>query len=140
MSDTIDTKVINLSAAQRVLDAALAEAGRLQLALCITIADPSGLPVLTARMDGAPRLSAQIADDKAYSVASFGGAPTHMWWDMIKDQPALVHGITKTPRLTIFGGGLPLRSQGQLVGAIGVSGGTAEQDQVVAQAGADALA
>ena len=140
MSDTIDARSVSLEGAQRVLAAALAEAGQLGLAICVTVSDPSGLPVLTARMDGAPRLSARIATDKAFSVASFGGAPTHGWWDAIKNEPALVHGITKTPRLTIFGGGLPLRAGGELIGAIGVSGGTVVQDQQVAQAGADALA
>jgi len=139
MSDTIDARSISLEGAQRVLAAALAKAAELGLAMCVTVSDPSGLPVLTARMDGAPRLSARIATDKAYSVASFGGAPTHGWWDAIKDEPALVHGITKTPRLTIFGGGLALRAAGELVGAIGVSGGSVSQDRQVAQAGAEAI-
>lgn len=139
MADFIESRSIGLAAAQRVLDAAVADAASKGQAMCLAIADPSGLPVLTARMDGAPRLSAQIAQDKAYSVASFGGLPTDAWWDVIKDEPALVHGLTQTDRLTIFGGGLPLLADGQLVGAIGVSGGSAEEDRQVAAAGAAAL-
>ncbi|MCP3854064.1 MAG: heme-binding protein [Actinomycetia bacterium] len=139
MSDTVETRSISYDAARRVLDAAVAAAASAGKSMCIAVTDPSGLPVLTARMDGSPRLSLQIAQDKAYSVASFGGLPTDAWWAMIKDEPALVHGITHTPRLTIFGGGVPLVVAGALVGAIGVSGGSAEEDREIAQAGADAV-
>jgi len=50
-----------------------------------------------------------------------------------------VHGITHTPRLTIFGGGVGIRVDGQLVGAVGVSGGSAEEDAAIAAAGAAAI-
>lgn len=140
MSDTLSMRTISLSAAQRVLDAALAKAAEMGKLFCICIADPAGEPVLTARMDGAPRLSARIAGDKAYTVAGFGGMPTDRWWGAIENEPALVHGITKVPRLIVFGGGVGLFSGGELVGAIGVSGGSAEEDAVVASAGAAVLA
>jgi uncharacterized protein GlcG (DUF336 family) len=139
MSDTVPMSAISLGAAQRVLDAALTEARAQSMAFCIAITDPSGEPVLTARMDGAPRLSAQIALNKAWTVSSFGGMPTHLWWPVIADEPALVHGITHTPRLTIFGGGVGLLVDGALVGAIGVSGGSADQDRALAEVGAAAL-
>ncbi len=90
-------------------------------------------------MDGAPRLTAQIAADKAWTVASFNGLPTHDWWPMIEHDPALVHGITQTPRLVVFGGGVALRVEGRVVGAIGVSGGSSADDRAVAEAGAAAL-
>ena len=140
MTDTIATATISLAGARKVLDAALAASEAAGLEMCIVVADTSGEPVLTARMDGAPRLSAQIAANKAYTVAGFKGMPTEMWWGAIKDEPALVHGITHTPRLTIFGGGVPLIAGGRLVGAVGVSGGSAEQDAAIAAAGAAALA
>jgi uncharacterized protein GlcG (DUF336 family) len=94
---------------------------------------------MTVRMDGAPRLSASIATNKAWTVASFNGMPTDRWWGAIKDEPELVHGITHTPRLIVFGGGVPLLVDGELVGAIGVSGGSADDDRNVAEAGAAAL-
>lgn len=140
MTDTIATATISLTGARKVLDAALAAAEAAGLEMCIVVADTAGEPVLSARMDGAPRLSARIAADKAYTVAGFNGMPTDLWWGAIKDEPALVHGITHTPRLTIFGGGVPLIVGGQLVGAIGASGGSAEQDATIATAGAAALA
>ena len=103
------------------------------------VADRAGHLVTFGRMDGAPLLSAQIAQDKAYSVAAFGGVPTHEWWTMIADEPPLLHGIVKTDRLIVFGGCVPVRADGALIGAVGVSGGSAQQDQAVAEAAAAAL-
>ncbi len=140
MSDTIPMSSISLAAAQRVLAAAVAAADALGKRMCIAIADPAGEAVVTARMDGAPRLSAQIALDKAWTVASFAGMPTHAWWGAIEHEPALVHGITHTPRLVIFGGGVGLFLEGACVGSIGVSGGSADDDRQVAEAGASAFA
>jgi glc operon protein GlcG len=122
-----------------VLDAAIAASTEAGLAMCIAVVDCGGEPVITARMDGAARLSAGIALNKAYTVTGFYGMPTSAWWDVIKDEPALVQGLTHTPRLVIFGGGVPLVSGGQIVGAIGVSGGSADQDAAVATAAAAAL-
>ncbi len=139
MADTISARSISLDAARRVLDAAIDEAERLRLAVCISVHGQDGDAKATARMDGAPRLSASLATDKAWSVIAFGGMPTGSWWEMIKEDPALVHGMTKTPRLVIFPGGVPLRARMEVVGAIGVSGGSPEQDQLVAEAGAAAL-
>lgn len=139
MSDTRTTAELTLDGARKVLDGALAKATQMGKAFCIAIADTAGEPIVTARMDGAPRLSAGIAANKAYSVTGFGGMPTGQWWDVIKDQPALVHGLTHTPRLTIFGGGVGVFVDGVLVGAVGVSGGTADEDAEVAAAGAAAL-
>lgn len=140
MPDTTASASLTLDGARKVLDAALAKADDMGLAFCITVADPAGEPIVSVRMDGAPRLSAGIAANKAYSVAGFGGMPTANWWDVIADEPALVHGLTHTPRLTIFGGGVPVMADGDLVGTIGVSGGSAEQDAEIAEAGAAAIA
>lgn len=137
--DVIEERSVTLSAAQRAVNAAVAEAERIGVAVNVAVADRAGHLVAFARMPGAPLLSIQLAQDKAYSVAAFGGLPTEQWWSLIAEEPALVHGITKTPRLTIFGGGLPLTVGGGLVGAIGVSGGSAEQDVRVATAGAATL-
>jgi glc operon protein GlcG len=90
-------------------------------------------------MDQAPLLCIQIAQDKAISVASFGGLPTSEWWNLLENEPALRHGIIKTDRLIVFGGGVPLVVNGQTVGGIGVSGASSEQDAQIASAGATGL-
>jgi len=138
--DVIPMHSLSLQAAQRIADAAVAAARSRGVAACIAVSDPSGEPIVTIRMDGAPRLSAEIARNKAHTVASFNGLPTHVWWQAIADDPALVHGITHTPRLIIFGGGVPVRVDGGLVGAVGVSGGSADEDRLIAEAGAAAAA
>ena len=127
-----------LHAAQRAIAAAIESAEALAVDVCIAVTDGAGHLLAMVRMDRAPLLCVQIAQDKAYSVASFGGLPTSDWWRMLESEPALLHGIIKTDRLTVFGGGVPLVADGRTVGAIGVSGGSSEQDVHSAEAGAAA--
>ncbi|RUP06975.1 MAG: heme-binding protein [Mycobacterium sp.] len=135
-SDLTRVPVLTLAGAQRILDGSLARARSLEVAVCVAVSDRSGQLLAFARMDGAAQLSVSIAQDKAYTVAAFGGVPTHQWFELIKDDPPLLHGIVKTERLIVFGGGVPVWSAGQLAGAVGVSGGSAEQDRAIAEAGA----
>jgi glc operon protein GlcG len=139
MATTLSSVSISLEGARRVMDAAIAKATEMGIDACISVCDPGGHAVITVRMDGAPLLSVDIAANKAYTVVAFKGMPTHLWWGGIKDDPSLVHGITKTDRFIIFGGGIPLKVKKKLVGAVGVSGGSAEQDQAIAEAASAAL-
>ncbi|HEY7627913.1 MAG TPA: heme-binding protein [Ilumatobacteraceae bacterium] len=138
--DVIPTSTLSLSAAQRIGEAAVAAAKSRSIAVCIAVTDPAGEPIITIRMDGAPRLSAEVARDKAHTVTAFNGMPTHKWWPALADDPALVHGFTKLQRLIVFAGGVPVHVGGALVGAIGVSGGSAEQDREIAEAAAAVVA
>jgi len=131
--DVIQQRNITFSGACRVLTAGLQEAQILQVNFCIAVVDRAGNLAAYARMDGAPLLSGQLAQDKAYTVTAFG-LPTHEWFEMIKDEPALLRGIVKTDRLIVFGGGVPILVEGELVGAVGVSGGTSDEDRKVAEA------
>jgi len=135
MPDLIDARTIGYTAASSALDAAMREARSLGVAVCIAVSDAAGHLIAYVRMDGAPLLSGQIAQDKAYTVSAFGLA-THEWFDLIKGELSLLHGIIKTDRLIVFGGGVPIRVDDELVGAVGVSGGSAEQDRQIAEAGA----
>jgi len=140
MSELVtEVRTLGLDGARLVLAAAVEQAERLGVPVCIAVADRSGHLLSFARMDGAPLLSSELAQNKAYSVCAFAGLPTHEWFDLIKDEPALLHGLVKTDRLIVFGGGVPVRFGGELAGAVGVSGGTAAQDREIAEAGARAL-
>ena len=119
--------------------AAAARAGALGVPVNIAVVDLAGGMLAFARLDGAPLLSGSIAQDKAYTVAAFNGVPTHAWFGLIEAEPALREGIVHRDRLVIFGGGVPVTAGGTLVGAVGVSGGTAEQDREIAEAGASAV-
>lgn len=137
--DVAATTSLTLAGAMRVLEAARSAADEIGKGFCIAVTDRAGAAIVTARMDGAPPMSAGIAADKAYSVCGFNGLPTHRWWDVLKDDPALANGITHTQRVVTFGGGVAIRSGRELVGAIGVSGGTSDEDVSLAEAGAAAL-
>ena len=140
MTDYILAPSVTLAAAQRAAAAALEEARSLTVEVCVAVTDRAGHLLAFARMDHAPILCAQIAQDKAYSVATFGGLPTSEWWPMLESDPPLLHGITKTERLIAFGGGVPLIAEGRTIGAIGVSGGSSQQDVQIAKAGAVVVA
>jgi uncharacterized protein GlcG (DUF336 family) len=129
---------IDLPTAERAIDAAAARAKELGLAMSIAVVDEAGDLCAFRRMQGTPRLTIEIAINKAYTSASFG-MPTHAWFDLIKDDPPLLHGITHTPRLIVFGGGYPITHDGQVIGAIGLSGGHYTQDMDCARAGLAAI-
>lgn len=129
---------IDLKTAERAAEAAASKAREIGIAISIAVVDEAGDLCAFRRMDGAPRLTIDIATNKAYTSASFG-MPTHAWWDLIKDDAPLLHGITHTPRLVIFGGGFPIMQDGHKIGAIGISGGHYSQDMECAQAGLDAI-
>ncbi|MEO8540097.1 MAG: heme-binding protein [bacterium] len=138
MSNTVSKKSISAEAARKVIAGAEAKAVEMGAPMVIAVVDESGVLKAFSRMDGAPLLSVDIAKDKAYTAVAFG-IPTHEWFNFIKDDPPLLHGITHTPRLIVFGGGYPLRVDGELIGAVGVSGGHYSHDMQVAEAGVAAL-
>jgi uncharacterized protein GlcG (DUF336 family) len=134
MSEILRPATIGHVVAQRVVAAAVAAAEDLDVRACVAVVDSSAHLLAFVRMDGAPLLSRQIAEDKAYTVAAFNGVPTHEWWERIADDPALVHGLPQTERMVLFAGGVPITHRRRMVGAVGVSGGSAEQDRTIAEA------
>ena len=135
---TVTKSSISAAAAADIIRAAEAKAAEMGVPMVIAVVDESGVLKAFSRMDGAALLSVDIAQDKAYTAVAFG-ISTDGWFDFIKNDPPLLHGIIKTPRLIVYGGGYPLKVGDAVVGGIGVSGGHYEQDMVVAQAGVVAL-
>ena len=130
---TVTKSSISAASAAKVLRACEAKAAEMGVPMVIAVCDESGVLKAFSRMDGAALLSVDIAQDKAYTAVSFG-ISTDSWFEFIKNDPPLLHGIVKTPRLTVFGGGYPIKEDGAVIGAIGVSGGHYEQDMAVATA------
>ena len=130
---------ITIEAAERIIDAAVKKAQEMSKLMCIAVCDEDGTLKAFRRMDGAPLLSVQIAQDKAYTAISFGGLATHEWFEFVKNDPPLLHGIIKTDRLVVFGGGYAIKANGAIIGGIGVSGGHYTDDMQVAEAGLEAL-
>ncbi len=135
---TLVKRTIDAQTAQRMITAAIEKSIENEKRMCIAIVNECGQLKAFHAMDGSPHLSLEIAQNKAWSATSFGIA-THVWWDFVKNDPPLLHGITHTPRLTIFGGGYPIMLEGEMVGGIGVSGGHYSDDMEVARAALDAV-
>jgi len=131
---SIKKRTIDAGSMRQMIDACVARSKDLNKKMCIAITDEAGHLRAFHAMDGAPHLSIEIAQNKAYTATAFG-MPTHAWWDFIKNDPPLLHGITHTPRLVVFGGGYPIMENGEMIGAIGVSGGHYSEDMEVARAG-----
>src|SRR3954466_6760192 len=135
MAQTFPKASISTEAAHQIIAAAEAKASEIGTPMVIAVVDDGGVLKAFSRMDGAALLSVQVAQDKAYTAVGFA-MPTHGWHDFIKDDAPLADGApTGIDRLVIFGGGYPITIDGDLVGAIGVSGGHYSQDQEGAQAG-----
>ena len=136
--NTFQKASITVEAAHRLIAAAEAKAKEIGKPMCIAVVDGDGTLKAFSRMDGAPLLSVDIAQDKAYTAISFSMA-THEWYDFIKNDPPLLHGIVKTDRLVVFGGGYPILTSEGIIGGIGVSGGHYTDDMEVAKGGLEAL-
>ena len=135
MAHVFEKISITAETAHRMIEAAERKADEIGQSMVIAVVDESGVLKALLRMDGAPLLSVQVAQDKAYTAAGFG-LPTDQWHDFIKNDPPLAAGATSgINRLVIFGGGYPIKVADRIVGGIGVSGGHYSQDMEVAKAG-----
>lgn len=138
MKLSIPQACITEEAAHAAVAAAVAHARQLGIRINVAVVDPSGTLMAFLRMPGAFVHSVQIAIDKARTAAGFGFS-TSQWKSIVGDDALLAAGLNKQPGLTMFGGGLPMEDAGQLIGGIGVSGGSAEQDELCARAAIDAV-
>ena len=135
---SVPSSVITASAASLACQAAVAHAEVLGIRINVAVTDASGTLAAFLRMPNAFLHSIDIAIDKAYTAASFG-FPTSKWGGVIGDDELLRLGLNQRQRLVLFGGGLPIVAGDQRIGGIGVSGGSAEQDEACAAAGLAAL-
>ena len=124
---------ISLEQAQAVIQAAVAEARKRNWKMNIAVADSGGNLVAFQRMDGAMLASIQIAQHKARTAVTFR-RPTKVFEDGIN----LMHlnYLLAFDGIIASRGGIPLIDRGVIIGAIGCSGGTDSQDEVVSKAGA----
>ena len=137
MAGTFTKQSISAEMAQKMVAAAIAKAEELGVGQVAAFIDESGLLKAFCRMDGTPLVSIEVSQNKAYTALF--GMPSQDFFNSIKDDPALAAGVPHIPRIVTFGGGLPIRIGDAVVGAIGVSGGSVEQDIACAQAGLDAI-
>jgi uncharacterized protein GlcG (DUF336 family) len=128
MANVMKKHTISFELAQKMLAAAVAKAREIGVSENAAILDDGGNLKAFSRMDGAPILSIEIAQNKAYT-ALFGVA-THDFFNFIQGDPSLLAGIPTLARVAAWGGGFPIKVDGEVVGAIGLSGAPAVQNDI----------
>ena len=128
---TINTASITHAAASELIAAARVAAAAIGIKVSIAVTDAAGNLTAFERADGVPFLTVDVAVNKAWTAASFG-LGTHVWNSLITSDPKVAQ-LAHTPRLVAVGGGVPIKLGGQLIGAIGISGGDYLQDQQAAE-------
>lgn len=139
VSNAASVPTVTAAGARAAIDAALAEAESLGVRVVISVVDRGGNPLALLRMDGAFLFSVEVAEKKAWTAAA-AGIPTDRLRTGFNADPTLLHGLApKVDRLMAVGGGTPVVIDGQVAGAVGISGATEEQDQQIATAAATAV-
>ena len=132
--------MVTLAAARRVIAAAEKKAAKIKQPMNIAVADAGGNVVAHVRMDGAWIGSIDISMKKAYTARAFDIATKDLATHSQSGGQFFGIHASNDGRIMIFAGGIPLRDKdGAVVGAIGVSGGSGDQDHAVAEAGAAAF-
>ena len=130
-----DKKVLTLEAAKKIAAAAETEARKNNWNVVIAVVDDGGHLVYLQRIDGTQTGSVDVAIGKARTAAAFK-RPTKIFDELAKTRPSIT---SISPNAVLLEGGIPVVAGGQVVGAVGVSGVTSQQDAQIAEAGIAAL-
>jgi uncharacterized protein GlcG (DUF336 family) len=130
--------MVTLADARRVIAAAEKKAAEIGQPMNVAVVDGGGNLVAHVRMDGAWIGSVDISINKAYTARAFDIATKDLAGHSQSGGQFFGIHVSNGGRIMIFAGGIPLKRDGKVVGAVGVSGGSGEQDQSVAEAGAAA--
>src|SRR6201984_153430 len=126
--------MMTMDKAQIIIEAAIAKAKEIGRPMNIAVVDAGpNLPAFR-RMDGAWLGSIDIAINKAFTAKAFDISTLELGRNSQPGDPFFGIHVSNPARVMIFAGGIPIEMNGQIVGAVGVSGGSGEQDQAVAEA------
>ena len=128
MTNVIKKHSISTELAQKMVNEAVAKARELGVTENVAILDDGGNLKAFSRMDGAPIPSIEIAQNKAYTALF--GVSTQDFFTFIQEDPSLLAGIPTLARVAAWGGGFPIGVDGEIVGAIGLSGAPTVQNDV----------
>jgi uncharacterized protein GlcG (DUF336 family) len=133
MANVVKKHSISSELAQKMVSAAVAKARELGVTENVAILDDGGNLKAFSRMDGASIPTIEIAQNKAYTALF--GVSTQDFFNFIQGDPSLLAGIPNLARVAAWGGGFPIKVDGEVVGAIGLSGApTAKNDEECAKA------
>src|SRR6185312_10682684 len=132
---------LTLDTARKILDAALAKAAELKLnPLVVTVLDARGCVKVTAAQDGTSLLRAEVAHGKAYGALAMG-LGSRALFKRAEEQPFFIDAVNTMARgalIPVPGGVLIHDASGSLLGAIGISGDTSDNDEIACVAGIEA--
>src|SRR3954465_1199080 len=128
MANVVKKHSISSELAQKMVNAAVSKARELGVSENVAILDDGGNLKAFSRMDGAPILSIEMAQNKAYTALF--GVSTQEFFDFIQDDPSLLAAVPTLARVAAWGGGFPIKVNGEVVGAIGLSGAPTVQNDV----------
>lgn len=131
---------LTLSMAQQLVNAAITAASQIGSSSSVAVVDSGRNLLAFARMEQAPLASIEISIGKAYTARSLNMPTADLNPIVQPGQPLYGLAIAHQRPFVTFGGGVPLFLEGEIVGAIGVAGGTPEQDATVARMAIDTLA
>jgi len=133
-----DAKVLGLSEGEKAARAVIAEASKGGDPIAVAVADAWGTPIMVIKMDGALPLMVRMALNKAYTAATYRG-DTSLWGKRFKENGREVTWYDDR-RLTVIPGGVCIKlKDGTIVGAVGVSGRFADEDEALSAVGVKAL-
>src|ERR1700689_1537739 len=138
MGNVVKKGSISFELAQKMVDKAVAKARELGVSENVAILDDGGNLKAFTRMDGAPIPTIEMAQNKAYTALL--GVSTQEFFNFIQGDPSLLAGVPTLARMAAWGGGFPIKVNGEVVGAIGLSGAPAVQNDVDCAKAALALA
>ena len=128
MTNVVKKYSISYELAQKMVEAAVAKAKELGVSENVAILDDGGNLKAFGRMDGAPILCIEIVQNKAYTALF--GVSTQDLFNFIQSDPSLLVGMPTLARVAAWGGGFPIKVDGEIVGAIGLSGAPTVQNDV----------
>jgi len=128
MANVIKKHSISFELAQKMVNAAVKKAKELGVSENVVILDDGGNLKAFGRMDGASIPTIEIAQNKAYTALF--GVSTQDFFNFIQGDPSLLAGIPTLARVAAWGGGFPIKVNGEIVGAIGLSGAPTVQNDV----------
>ena len=137
MAKTCAKQTISYESAAKMVAAAVTKAAQLGCKQNVAVVDDGGNLKAFGRMDGAALLGLEGCQRKAFTALF--GVGTQDLYNAIKEEQSLVIGLSHFSRATMVGGGLPIVVDGEIIGGIGVGGGSVDEDVACSQAGLDAL-
>src|SRR5580704_2933905 len=126
--------MMTMEKAQRIIEAGIAKAKEIRQPMNIAVVDVGANLMAFMRMDGAWLGSIDIAINKAFTARAFDITTLELGRNSQPGAPFFGIHASNHGRVMIFAGGVPIKVNGQIVGAVGISGGNGEQDQAVAEA------